>query len=84
MEMDGNDELRGGSNDAVVVDKSMVVLSDNDSNDGMGIEVDDGKFNSSLDEFLDETPNSSLDEPVDSFALERVITGIKTNEDLVL
>jgi hypothetical protein len=84
MEMDGNDELEGGSNDAVVVDKSMVVLSDNDSNDGMGIEVDDGKFNSSLDEFLDETPNSSLDEPVDSFALERVITGIKTNEDLVL
>ena len=84
MEMDGNDELRGGGNDAVVVDKSMVVLSDNDSNDGMGIEVDDGKFNSSLDEFLDETPNSSLDEPVDSFALERVITGIKTNEDLML
>ena len=84
MEMDGNDELEGGSNDAVVVDKSMVVLSDNDSNDGMGIEVDDGKFNSSLDEFLDETPNSSLDEPVDSFALERVITGIETNEDLML
>jgi hypothetical protein len=84
MEMDGNDELRGGSNDAVVVDKSMVVLSDNDSNDRMGIEVDNDKFNSSLDEFLDETPNSSLDEPVDSFALERVITGIKTNEDLVL
>jgi len=62
----------------------MVVLSDNGSNDGMGIAVDDGKFNCSLDEFLDETPNSSLHEPVDSFALERVITGIKTNEDLVL
>jgi hypothetical protein len=62
----------------------MLLLSDKDANNGKVVEVDNDKFNSSLDEFLDESLNSSLDEPVESFALERVMTGIKINEDRAL
>ncbi len=81
---DDNDGHVSGIGDVVVVGKPMLLLSDKGANNGKVVEVDNDKFNSSLDEFLDESLNSSLDEPVESFALERVMTGIKINEDQAL